>query len=111
MAPAYPVPPTPPWPTAIIDCVMWYPSPWMFDELGCRNAVRRSIWYCLMTGTPSPGMIENTIASVTTKASPSHAKCRHGAPSTNSMPSVTAAYTSAVPKSGSANTSSAGSAM
>ena len=26
----------------------------MSDWLGCRNAVRRSIWYCFSTGTPMP---------------------------------------------------------
>ena len=60
---------------------------------------------------PAPGRIEKIMAMATTPANPIQAKCRHGAPFTNSMPNVIAAYTSAVPKSGSMNTSSAGTLM
>src|SRR5262249_47297392 len=59
---------------------------------------------------PAPGKTEKISAIETTPARPSHTKWRHGAPCTNRMPTVIAPYTSAVPKSGSMNTSTAGSA-
>ena len=60
---------------------------------------------------PAPGRIEKISASVTAPVRSIHTKCRHGAPYTNSIPISIAASTSAVPKSGSRKTSSAGRPM